>query len=150
MREAMRLHPAVGMLLERYVPAEGLELPAGGGYVPAGTAVGMNAYVVGRNKGVWGEDAEEFRPGRWLRGDNEGEEEFEGRLRRMNAADLGFGGGSRVCLGRNLALVEVYKVVATLVNRYEIELEEPGREWKVVGMWFMRQTGLVTKIRLRE
>jgi cytochrome P450 len=47
-REAMRLHPAVSMLLERYVPDGGLTLPDGG-YVPAGTAVGLNPYVIGRN-----------------------------------------------------------------------------------------------------
>ncbi len=79
-----------------------------------------------------------------------GEEEHEGRLRRMNAADLGFGGGSKICLGRNLALVEVYEVVATSVNWYEIELEESEGGWEVVGIWFMRPTVLVTKIRLRE
>ncbi|KAK4033039.1 Pisatin demethylase [Parachaetomium inaequale] len=149
-REAMRLHPAVGMPLERYVPPEGLTLPGGAGYVPGGAAVGLNAYVVGRNKDVWGEDAEEFRPERWLRGEGEAEEVFKVRLQRMNAADLTFGGGSRICTGRNLALVEVYKIVATLVNRYEIELADPGKEWEVLCRWFSRQKGLVTKISLRE
>lgn len=148
-REAMRLHPAVGMPLERWVPAGGLTLPGGGGYVPKGAVVGMNAYVVGRNKGVWGQDADEFRPERWLRAEGESEEGFKARLQRMNAADLTFGGGSRVCSGRNLALVEVYKVVATLVNRYEIELEDPNREWEVLCRWFTRQKGLVTKMSLR-
>jgi cytochrome P450 len=149
-REAMRLHPAVSMPLERYVPREGLALPGGGGYVPGGCAVGMNAYVVGRNKEVWGEDAEEFRPERWLQGDGEVEEVYKARLQRMNAADLSFGGGSRICTGRNLALVEVYKIVATLVNRYEIDLADPGREWEVLCRWFARQKGLVTKISLRD
>jgi cytochrome P450 len=147
-REAMRLHPAVAMPLERYVPTGGLTLPDGS-YVPAGAAVGMNAYILGRNKGVWGEDAEEFRPERWLRREGETDEALKARLQKMNAADLSFGGGSRICTGRNLALVEVYKVVATLVNRYEIELDDPSREWEVMCRWFWRQKGLVTKMSAR-
>jgi cytochrome P450 len=109
----------------------------------------MNAYILGRNKGVWGEDAEEFRPERWLRREGETDEALKARLQKMNAADLTFGGGSRICTGRNLALVEVYKVVATLVNRYEIELEDPSREWEVMCRWFWRQKGLVTKMSAR-
>jgi cytochrome P450 len=148
-REALRLFPAVGMPLERYVPAEGLTLP-NGQYVPGGAAIGMNAYVTGRNKGLWGDDAEEFRPERWLKREGEADEAFEARLRKMNAADLSFGGGSRICLGRNLAMVEVYKIVATLLNRYEIELEDPTKELKTINSWFMRQEGLITKISPRK
>ncbi len=146
-RETIRLYPAIGMWLGRYVPGGGWSCLRG--RVCAG-GHGINAYVVGRNKGVLGKNADEFRLGRWLKEEGEGEEEYEGRSRRMNAADLGFGGGPRNFLGRNLALVEGYEVVATLVNRYEIELEEPKREWKVVTIWVMRQTGLVTKIRSRK
>lgn len=149
-RETTRLHPAVAMALERYVPPGGLELPGGAGYVPAGAAVGMNAYVTGRNKGVWGEDADEFRPERWLRADGEEEDWYKARLQRMNAADLSFGSGSRICIGRNLALVEVYKIVATLLNRYDIELDDPEREWRVECKWFARQRGLITKLSLRK
>jgi cytochrome P450 len=148
-REAMRFHPAVAMLLERYVPEGGLKLPDGS-YVPAGAAVGLNAYVVGRNKDVYGQDADEFRPERWLQAKGETEAAYKARLQRMQASDLSFGAGSRICLGRHLALMEVYKIVATLVNRYEIELEDPDREWKVMGSWFTRQEGLITKISPRK
>ncbi|KAK8121312.1 hypothetical protein PG999_005432, partial [Apiospora kogelbergensis] len=148
-REASRLHPGVCMLLERYVPAGGLTLPDGR-RVPAGVAVGINPYVAGRNAGVWGADADAFRPERWLRGEEESEEEYRRRLRRFNAADLTFGGGSHVCIGRNLALLETYKVVATIVRRYHVELEDPAREWKVTGSWFTRQKGgLDCRLRLR-
>lgn len=147
-REAMRLHPAVGMVLERYVPAGGLTLPDGR-FVPAGTAVELNPYVVGRNREVWGEDADEFRPSRWLRSDGETEDEHKARLQRMNGADLAFGAGARICIGRNIALVEIYKVVATLVNRYDFAVQNPDQEWQVAYRWFMAQKGLVTKISLR-
>ncbi|KAF5672609.1 cytochrome P450 monooxygenase [Fusarium circinatum] len=143
-RESMRMHPGVGMLLERYVPDTGLQLPDGS-FVPGGTAVGLNPYIIGRNKGIWGDDADEFRPERWLQKSGEDDEAFQQRLRQMNGADLTFGGGSRICIGRNLALLEIYKVVATLVSRYEI-LSVPGQKMKIISTWFPRQSGLICQL----
>ncbi|KAI0592856.1 cytochrome P450 [Biscogniauxia sp. FL1348] len=140
-REGMRIHPGVCMLLERYVPESGLKL-SGGNYIPPGTKVGINPYVLGRNKDVWGPDADEFRPERWLRGETESEDAFHERMKRYSAADLTFGGGSRVCLGRYIARMEIYKIVATLINHFEIRLTDLESEWEVVGSWFPRQKGL--------
>ncbi|EGU73048.1 hypothetical protein FOXB_16443, partial [Fusarium oxysporum f. sp. conglutinans Fo5176] len=140
-REAMRMHPGVCMLLERYVPESGLKLPDGS-FVPPGTAVGTNPYVAGRNKGVYGTDADTYRPERWLRNEGETREEYNKRMRLYNAADLTFGGGSRACIGRYLAELELYKIVATLINKYEISLMDPDAPWVVTGNWFPRQRGL--------
>ncbi|KAJ2990781.1 hypothetical protein NUW58_g2782 [Xylaria curta] len=148
-REAMRIHPAVCMLLERYVPEPGLNLPDGR-CIPAGTAVGVNPYVLGRNKKVWGHDADEFRPERWLQEERESDTEYHERIKLFNAADLSFGGGARVCIGRHIANMEVYKVVATLISNFEIELVDPKREWEVVGSWFPRQKGLVCRLKRRS
>ncbi|KAI5465273.1 cytochrome P450 [Mariannaea sp. PMI_226] len=148
-REAMRMHPGVCMLLERYVPESGLKLP-NGGFIPQGVAVGLNPYVIGRNKDVWGADADEFRPERWLQGDSENDDAYKERLRLFNASDLTFGGGSRICIGRHLAQLEVYKIVATLVRRYEISLVDPNRKWEVTGSWFPRQKGLICNLKKRE
>ncbi|OGE54113.1 hypothetical protein PENARI_c006G07172 [Penicillium arizonense] len=148
-REAMRYHPAVAMLLERYVPEDGLTLPDGR-YVPAGCIVGMNPYVVGRNRSVWGEDADVFRPERWIRDETrETEHVFQQRLRLMNDADLTFGGGSRVCIGKHLGLLEVYKVLATLVSRYDIKLVHPDRDWVTHNSFFVRQTGIEVRLSRR-
>ncbi|KAJ3548445.1 hypothetical protein NM208_g992 [Fusarium decemcellulare] len=147
-RESMRMHPGVGMLLERYVPESGLTLP-NGSFVPPGASVGLSPYIIGRNKGVWGQDADDFRPERWLQRDDEDSEVYQQRLRRMNASDLTFGGGSRICIGRNIALLEVYKVVATLVSRYEISLADPNSKIKIISSWFPRQSGLECKFKKR-
>ncbi|KAL6411019.1 pisatin demethylase cytochrome P450 [Ilyonectria robusta] len=64
MKEAMRIHPAVGFPLERYVPSGGAEIC--GHKLPAGTNVSISAPVIHLNKDVFGEDAIEFRPERWL------------------------------------------------------------------------------------
>ncbi|CRK43927.1 hypothetical protein BN1723_005912 [Verticillium longisporum] len=154
-REAMRLHPGVAMTLPRYVPAEaqGSQLVLlDGSTVPPGISVGMNPFVLGRNKQTWGVDSDEFRPERWLRdeGADETKECFAERLRGMDNADFTFGAGSRVCIGRHLALVEVYKVVATLFALYEIQIMEPETEWWVRNGFFLRQQGPRVKMRPRR
>lgn len=119
-KEALRVHPGVGLLLERVVPREGLALPAGGVFLPPGTVVGMNAWVVNNDKGVFGADAESFRPERWVRGEAEPEAAYEERAKRMRDVMLSFGAGRRVCLGRELSLFEIYKVVPMVVGLFDV------------------------------
>lgn len=64
MKEALRMHPGVGFPLERIVPASGARLC--GVDLPAGTIVGMNAWVVHEDTEIFGEDAKDFRPERWI------------------------------------------------------------------------------------
>lgn len=117
-KESMRMHPAVGMLLERVVPEGGLTL-SDGRTIPAGTIVGLNPWVIGHTCDVFGEDLESFKPERWLRGDGESEKDYQDRAQAMRAADLSFGAGNRVCIGRNMALVEMYKIIPTLLTKYK-------------------------------
>ena len=63
-KEAERIHPAIGLPLERIVPAEGAMIC--GQHFKAGTVVGISAWVVHRDKEVFGQDAAEWRPERWL------------------------------------------------------------------------------------
>ena len=132
------------------MPSEGITLPDGN-HLPSAVVVGLNPYIISRNPSVWGDDVDTFRPERWLQDKDGGESEegFNARLAHMNAADLTFGAGSRICIGKSLGLVEVYKVVATLVARYDIELVHPEREWEVINSWFMRQEGLEVQLSKR-
>lgn len=76
-KEAGRIHPPFGLHLERVVPKGGLEVC--GTPLPAGTIVGMNAWVVHRDPNVFGPDADAWRPERWLEGD-------EAHIKKMDAA----------------------------------------------------------------
>ncbi|KAK5679650.1 hypothetical protein LTS12_029347, partial [Elasticomyces elasticus] len=123
MREARRIHPGVGMLLERVVPAGGLDLP--GRFVPEGTIVGMNPWVLNRDQDTFGPDSDQFIPERWLQSPGESEDCFQARLARMQRTILTFGAGSRTCIGKNLSEMESDKMIATLFAKYEIQLVDP-------------------------
>ncbi|KAI0470422.1 hypothetical protein GGR56DRAFT_678755 [Xylariaceae sp. FL0804] len=90
--EALRVYPVSGMPLERYVPAPGLELPRGIGFVPAGTVVGINPYVAGRNRQVWGGDAGAFpKAGRWRLEEDDGASALLSRVAAMVGDATGTG-----------------------------------------------------------
>ena len=55
-KEAMRLHPSVGLNIQRHAPVEGIELA--GKVIPSGYRIGMNPAVVYYNKDVFGQDAD--------------------------------------------------------------------------------------------
>jgi cytochrome P450 len=92
-KEAMRLHPSVGLTMPRVTPAGGLEVA--GTHIPAGYSIGMNAAVVGYSEDVYGPDAHAFQPKRWL-GEN---------ASAMNKHNLIFGAGTRTCIGKNVRRV---------------------------------------------
>lgn len=127
-KEALRLHPAVGMLLERIVPAGGLQLPDGP-FLPAGTIVGANAWVIHRHT-VFGENTDEFIPERWLKHEGESSESFIHRRQEMNGAVFTFGAGSRTCIGKNISLLEIYKLMPTLFYLYKVSFTLPSTQYQ--------------------
>ncbi|EMC96656.1 hypothetical protein BAUCODRAFT_34036 [Baudoinia panamericana UAMH 10762] len=130
-QEAQRMHPAVGLPLERVVPAGGVQLC--GYYFPEGSVVGVNAWVLHYDTGVFGPDAAEFRPERWLESDAE-------TLARMNHSHLPFGLGARTCIGKNVSLLEMSKLLPELVHNFNFELAgdlRSGKEWTVKNHWFV-------------
>ena len=67
--EALRIHSTSGIGLPRLVPEGGLTVC--GQFFPEGTVVSVPSYTIHRDKGVWGEDPEVFRPERWFEQDDE-------------------------------------------------------------------------------
>ncbi|EAQ82928.1 hypothetical protein CHGG_10746 [Chaetomium globosum CBS 148.51] len=128
--EAMRIHPATGFILERLVPKGGATLH--GVYLPENTVVGVNSWVLHRNKDVFGEDVHSFRPERWIDGD-------ENRIKEMKRNLLTFGAGPRGCIGKNISILEMWKVVFELYRNFDISLAS-DKEWTVNGTWFTAQS----------
>jgi len=140
-QESLRLHPAIGMLLERHVPPAGATIA--GCRVPGGTIVGCNPWVLHRRTDLFGQDVEAFRPERWLEAGPE-------QLKAMKGAMLQFGAGPRTCIGKNISLLEMYKLVPTLLRRFEIALVDPEREWTLINCWFVRQENFQVQFKARE
>ena len=69
MKEAMRCHPGVSFPLERVTPEGGLDVC--GVHLDAGTIVAINPAVIHHDKSIFGEDAYDFNPERWLATDQE-------------------------------------------------------------------------------
>jgi len=139
-KEVLRYHPATAQILPRIVPDEGVELC--GKFIPGGTIIGCNAWTVHRDKKLYGPDADVFSPERWLDSPPE-------QLRQMEALSLTFGYGSRVCIGRNVAMLEITKFVPELFRRFAIELVDP-RRYKIHASWLVVQSGLDVHIRMRD
>ncbi|KAE8320093.1 cytochrome P450 [Aspergillus transmontanensis] len=130
MREAMRVHPGVGLLLERIVPKGGFTLPDGC-FVPEGTMVGVNPWAINRNRTVFGPEPDSFKPERWLPAEGEDDEAYQTRFSKMKGTDLTFGAGPWACLGRYISQLESYKFVATLFTMFDFE--HPDHEKKVLN-----------------
>lgn len=118
-KEALRLHPAVGLLLERVVPPGGLQLRNGGPFLPAGTIVGANPWIIHRHS-LFGKDVDSFVPERWLQADGESRTEFQARKQQMFRATFTFGAGPRTCIGKNISLLEIYKLIPSLLLTYQV------------------------------
>lgn len=110
-KEAFRLHPAAGLPLERIVPPSGIEI--NGEFIPGGTIVGCNAWVIHRREEVFGPDVDTYNPDRWLT-------TTEDALKKMNSTMFQFGAGSRTCIGKNVSLMEIYKTVPSFLRRFDV------------------------------
>ncbi|KAF2275833.1 cytochrome P450 [Westerdykella ornata] len=140
-QESFRLHPAAGLILERIVPPQGMNIL--GEFIPGGTIVGCNAWVLHRRPEVFGSDVDAFRPERWIEASPEKQREMRGTM-------FQFGAGARTCIGKNVSLLEIYKLVPSFLRRFEIELDRPDAEWKTHNAWFVRQSEFKTRFRRRE
>lgn len=124
-REAQRLHPVIGMALPRRAPRGGMAVH--GLAIPPGTTVGCNPVSLHRSRDIFGNDAEVYRPERWLGGGG-GDDDDDEKIRAMERYNLIWGGGARTCPGRHLAEMLVSKIVPALVANFEVEVAVPPDE----------------------
>ncbi|KAK5047565.1 hypothetical protein LTR84_006662 [Exophiala bonariae] len=113
--EAMRWRPPVPMTLFRIVPPTGAVISDH--VIPGGTTVGCQAYSLHRVEEVF-PNPDLFDPTRWLTED-------AAHLTAMRNHFWPFSSGGRMCLGHNLAMVEMKLIVAAVYMHYKTRVT-PG------------------------
>ncbi|OBT45682.1 hypothetical protein VE00_03948 [Pseudogymnoascus sp. WSF 3629] len=139
-KESLRLHPATGLPLARVVPAAGAVIADT--RFPGGTIVGVNTWVAHANASVFGDDAKTFRPERWLEDDE--------TTSMLNKFWMPFGVGSRTCIGKNISLLEISKLIPELIRRYDFQLIGMDGGLETQNVWFVKPTNFFCKIMKRE
>ncbi|KAL2864829.1 cytochrome P450 [Aspergillus lucknowensis] len=128
-RETLRMCPPAPSIFPRYISEPGLDLY--GKIAPAGTEISGNPWIMHRDKKVFGKDADEFNPDRWM--DPE-------QAKLMNKYLFTFGYGARVCLGKDIAMMELFKGPLQFFRRYKPHPAKDKPEAKFVikggvGFW---------------
>ncbi|TEY63310.1 hypothetical protein BOTCAL_0156g00180 [Botryotinia calthae] len=119
-KEGLRVHSAVG-----------------------GSIVGIIAYVAHKNTSVWGSDADQWRPERWL------EIAEQGRGGEAEKYFFSFGMGSRTCIGKNISLLELSKLIPQLVRKFHFELDadvERNGGLYSLNRWFVKQQNFGARV----
>ncbi|KAI9923846.1 hypothetical protein ASPWEDRAFT_59592 [Aspergillus wentii DTO 134E9] len=80
--------------------------------LPVGTTISANTYVLGRSREIWGDDADDWVPQRWVGAIS------ESQYREMETRLVAFSKGSRGCVGRDLALLVIGLAVMGIVKKW--------------------------------
>nr|QEP49721.1 11-oxo-beta-amyrin 30-oxidase [Inonotus obliquus] len=137
-REIIRLHPPVGQTgrVAKYddvIPLSNPITTASGEKVDhitvaQGSAVMVPIRAINRSEEIWGPDAKEFKPERWL--DNEAGLTSKAKEIQGYHHILSFIDGPRTCLGRAFAIAEFKSVLSVLIRNYVFEMRD-GPETKI-------------------
>jgi cytochrome P450 len=126
------------------VPTSGARIS--GYFLPAGTEVGISQWAVGYNPDIYGEDVALFKPERW----SEDLSHDPVAQKRRDQAEVWFSGGHMLCTGRNVALLEVYKIITQLFRMFDVEIVNTGQPWKVKAEVVVVHSEFFVKLTERE
>jgi cytochrome P450 len=131
--ESLRLYPPAWILGRRALGDDDL----GGHHIAAGSVVAISPYITHRHPRLW-ERPEEFDP-----------ERFDPAKTKPRGPFVyfPFGGGPRLCIGHNLALLEAQLILSTVAQRFRLELV-PGTMVEPERLFVLRpRSGLPMYIR---
>ncbi|KAK2988393.1 hypothetical protein RJ640_007686 [Escallonia rubra] len=110
LHEVLRLYPPVTFIFRSLTKPTKL----GSMNLPAGVEFTLPTLLLHQDIELWGEDAREFKPERFSEGLSHA---TKGKL-----SFLPFGGGPRICIGQNLAMIEAKMAIATILRHFSFEL----------------------------
>uniref|UniRef100_M4FC16 Cytochrome P450 n=1 Tax=Brassica campestris TaxID=3711 RepID=M4FC16_BRACM len=114
--EAMRLYPPVAWDSKH---AANDDVLPDGTHVKKGDKVTYFPYGMGRMEKVWGQDWDKFKPNRWF--DEEPNYGIKPVLKSVSSFKFPvFQAGPRVCIGKEMAFMQMKYVVGSVLSRFEI------------------------------
>lgn len=138
--ESLRLFPAVPLVTR--VAIQDDVLPSGE-KLPRGTPIFCSVYAMARMKSIWGKDCLEFKPERWI--SEEGTVTFE-----HNKKFLVFSLGPRICVGKDIAFIQMKLVVASLLYNFKFHVLESQAISTKLAAVLPTKTGLMVKVTKRD
>jgi cytochrome P450 len=137
--ESMRLYPPVPINALR---ADADDVLPDGTAVRAGWFAACNSYAMGRMESVWGADAREYRPERWLNPDGAFRPESPFRFAAFHA-------GPRVCLGKEMAYIQMKSIVACVLEELDVAVDAAYRPRQALSLTLRMQDGLPVTVKRR-
>jgi cytochrome P450 len=136
--ESMRLWPPVSV--DTKVAATDDVFPDGT-VVPRGWFVSYSIYSMGRMESIWGGDFMDFRPERWLKdGEFVGENPYKFTV---------FQAGPRICLGKEMAFIQMKSIVASVIHRFSLEVDSEYVPKYAMSITLRMKTGLPVNVKSR-
>jgi cytochrome P450 len=132
-QEAMRLYPPAWAISRSAIETDEI-----GGYrVPARSEILLLPYITHRHPEYW-EKPEEFYPEHFLP---------EKIAARPRLAYFPFGGGPRQCIGKNFALMEAQLIIATIMQKYRLQLVDEREIEPETSVTLRPRGGVIMKLR---
>lgn len=139
--ETLRLYPSVPEDSKNVVADD--VLPSGV-FVPAGSSITYSIYSTGRMEYIWGPDCLEFKPERWLSSDGK-------RLELQDSFKfVSFNAGPRLCLGKDLAYLQMKSVVAAVLLRHRLTVAPGHRVEQKMSLTLFMKYGLKMNVHQRD
>jgi cytochrome P450 len=137
--ETLRLYPPVPFELKQC--EQSTTLPDGT-YLPKNAILVWCTWAINRSSLIWGEDADQFIPERWLE---------HGNLISKTAFEYPvFNGGPRTCLGKRMAELIAVQVIATLVLKFDFQAIDDKERISKNSLTLPMEGGLPCYVKLRS
>uniref|UniRef100_A0A7N0RAG7 Cytochrome P450 n=1 Tax=Kalanchoe fedtschenkoi TaxID=63787 RepID=A0A7N0RAG7_KALFE len=139
--ESLRLYPSVPQDSKHVISDDVLP---DGTFVPAGSSITYSIYSAGRMRSTWGDDCMEFKPERWLSSDG----------KRFVMQDsyrfVSFNAGPRICLGKDLAYLQMKSVAASVLMRHRLTLVPGHKVEQKMSLTLFMKYGLKVDVHKRD
>ncbi|KAI3468716.1 hypothetical protein Pfo_025379 [Paulownia fortunei] len=139
--ETLRLYPSVPQDSKHVITDDVLP---DGTFVPGGSSITYSIYSAGRMKFIWGDDCLEFKPERWLSEDGK---KFEAKDQFQFVA---FNAGPRICLGKDLAYLQMKSIAAAVLLRHRLSLVAGHKVEQKMSLTLFMKDGLKVNVHPRD